>query len=85
MSSHTISIVLLLIVCSAVVFSYSVLPGNRAYRLLRSTRSNDYIDDSVIPVEELRLKRSEEMIDPFSKRTNLKRLVILSARGFGKR
>ncbi|CAE17758.1 Neuropeptide-Like Protein [Caenorhabditis elegans] len=85
---HIARLFLLIAIMSTVVSTYAVLPsGEILFRRPASLfdRAADYSDD-VAKFDESRDKRELDGIDTqLSKRTNLKRLVILSARGFGKK
>uniref|UniRef100_A0A1I7U8A8 Secreted RxLR effector peptide protein n=1 Tax=Caenorhabditis tropicalis TaxID=1561998 RepID=A0A1I7U8A8_9PELO len=84
--------ILIAIMYTTLVASYSVLPsGDQPSSGIRFWRPaferSDYSDDLPAPeFDDGRIKRGLDDIEQqLSKRTNLKRLVILSARGFGKK
>ncbi|CAL2045916.1 unnamed protein product [Caenorhabditis brenneri] len=83
---------LIAIMYTTLVVSYSVIPsGDQPSSGMRFWQPvyerSEYSDDFVAPeFDDGRMKRGLDDIEQqLSKRTNLKRLVILSARGFGKK
>ncbi|CAI5451756.1 unnamed protein product [Caenorhabditis angaria] len=81
----SIQIFLLVAFFSTIVFSYSVLPEGFEDYLDGTDREMRFIDEIGRNENAIRLKRDSLYYAPFNKRNSLKRLVILSARGFGKR
>ncbi|CAI2354183.1 unnamed protein product [Caenorhabditis sp. 36 PRJEB53466] len=89
--SAVVRLLLLAAICSTVL-SYSVLPGevqrSRTVRFWQPLYDREILDE-VIPSDDVdgRMKRGfdDDFEQQLSKRTNLKRLVILSARGFGRK
>ncbi|EFP06037.1 hypothetical protein CRE_04954 [Caenorhabditis remanei] len=88
-SLHIARLLILISIMSTVVVSYSVLPsGDQAsgIRFWPPVYERSEFSDDIAPndFDDSRMKR-EDLEQQLSKRTNLKRLVILSARGFGKK
>ncbi|CAO4380700.1 unnamed protein product [Caenorhabditis nigoni] len=86
---------LLISIMSTMVVSYAVMPSGEQEtrmrvmaKLLANSRSNEFSDDwppKDFDGSPMKRGLDDDLDQQLSKRTNLKRLVILSARGFGKK
>ncbi|ULT91149.1 hypothetical protein L3Y34_009041 [Caenorhabditis briggsae] len=70
---------------STLVVSYAVMPSGEQETVLRFWKPRSKYSDGLTPNDYDTSQMDDEIEQPLSKRTNLKRLVILSARGFGKK
>ncbi|PIC28571.1 hypothetical protein B9Z55_020437 [Caenorhabditis nigoni] len=74
---------------STMVVSYAVMPSGEQETEMRFFYPGSKFSDALTPKyydgSPMKSDMDDDIEQPLSKRTNLKRLVILSARGFGKK